>query len=270
MLGDCLKHVRERKPLIHCITNYVTVNDVANMILASGGTPIMADEPQEAAEITSKCDGLVLNMGTINERRHASYLEAGKEANRKGHPVVLDPVGLGVSSYRRKIAGELLSQVKMTVIRGNLSEILTLAGSTASGRGVDAADVQGKSEEEIIALIKKAAADLDCVIAVSGATDYVADRNVCYVIHNGRSEMSRITGTGCQLTGLIASFVTANKDNPAEAAAAAAALMGLAGETGWQHLAEYEGNATYRNRIIDAVYRMDEDTLNKGARYEIR
>lgn len=268
MLKDCLENVRKNHPLIHCITNYVTVNDVANMILAAGGSPIMADEPCEAAEITEKCNGLVLNMGTISPRRAQAYLNAGIAASRAGHPVVLDPVGLGISTYRRETAEKILREVTLTVIRGNLSEILTLATGENSGRGVDAVS-SSMDEEQLITLLKETAGRMHCILCISGETDYVCDEKKCYVIHNGRSEMSRITGTGCQLTGLIAAFVSANKGNETEACAAAVCTMGLAGEFGYSHLQSYEGNASYRNRIIDAVYCMDGNTLEQGANYEI-
>ncbi len=273
MFGTCLKNVRDRAPLIHCITNYVTVNDVANMILASGGSPIMADEPQEVAQVTSVCDGLVLNMGTINDRRSESLHTAGVKASQVKHPIVVDPVGIGISDYRRAVADRLLADVDLTVIKGNISEIKALSSGVHTGHGVDAS-VEDKADDhnldEVCAWLKQKAADMHCILVATGAIDLIADENVCYVIRNGRSEMSRITGTGCQLTGLIAAFVTANHDCRTEAAAAAVAAMGLAGEIGYAHLAPYEGNATYRNRMIDAVYTMDPETLDQGAEYEVR
>ena len=273
MLGTCLENVREKMPLVHNITNYVTVNDVANIVLACGGSPIMSDEPMDVEEITSICGGLNINIGTLNQRSIEGMLKAGKRANALSHPVLLDPVGAGASSLRTETAIKIMNEIALTVTRGNISEIKTLAKGNGKTKGVDADVADAVTEEnlqESIHFVKAFAKDAGCIVAVTGAIDLVSNGEKCYVIRNGRKEMGKITGTGCQLSGMMTAFLVANPDNPLEAAAAAVCAMGFAGEIGWKHMQKYDGNATYRNRIIDAIYHMDRDTLNVGANYTIR
>lgn len=273
MLGKYLEKVRENAPIIHNITNYVTVNDVANIILACGASPIMSDEPEDAAEITGLCGGLNINIGTLNKRTISGMFSAGKRAEELSHVLVLDPVGAGASKLRTDTAVGLLNELKFTAVRGNVSEIKTLAGGGGTTKGVDAdmADAVDESNlDESVKFVKAFAAAHGCVVAVTGAIDLVTDKDRCFVITNGRPEMGRITGTGCQLSGLLTAFLAANPENALEAAAAAVCAMGLAGEIGFENLKEGEGNSTYRNRIIDAVYNMSGDELERGAKYEIR
>jgi hydroxyethylthiazole kinase len=273
MLGKCIENVRKRGPLVHNITNYVTVNDVANVLLACGGSPIMSDDAGEVEEITSICDGLNINIGTLNKTTIPSMFLAGKKANELGHQVLLDPVGAGASKLRTETAVKLMEEVQFTVIRGNISEIKTLALGSGSTKGVDADVADAVTEETLnqaVIFVKAFAKRTGSIIAVTGAIDLVADGDTCYVIRNGRPEMGKITGTGCQLSGLMTAFVAANPDNKLEAAAAAVCTMGLAGEIGWKQMLPGEGNSTYRNRIIDAIYHMDQKTLDQGAKYEVR
>ena len=273
MLGACLDRVRKKTPLVHCITNYVTVNDVANMVLACGASPIMADDPREAEEIAALCGGLTLNIGTLNQRTIPAMLAAGRKARSLGRPVVLDPVGAGASSLRTRTALELADQVGPTVIRGNVSEIKALAGRLRDSRGVDASLADAVSEANLDAavdFVREAAFRLGAVVAVTGAIDLVSDGVRCFLVRNGRPEMGRVTGTGCQLSALTAAFAAASPDSPLDAATAAVAAMGLAGEIAWGRMAPGDGNSTYRSRIIDAVYLMDGGTLERGAKYEIR
>lgn len=273
MLGNCIENVRNIMPLVHNITNYVTVNDVANVLLACGGSPIMADEPEEVEEITSICGGLNINIGTLNKRSIEAMFLAGKKANELNHKLLLDPVGAGASNLRTNTAIKLMEQLKFDVIRGNISEIKTLALGSGSTRGVDADIADTVTEENLddgIKFIKDFAKKSGSIIAITGAIDLVSDGDKCYVIRNGRSEMGKITGTGCQLSGMITAFIVANPENKCEAVAAAVCTMGLAGEIAWSRMQEGDGNATYRNRIIDAIYNIDKDTLDKGANYEIR
>ena len=273
MLKQMFDQVREKSPLIHNITNYVTVNDCANMVLACGASPIMADDKEEVAEIQTICAGLNINIGTLNSRTIESMKIAGTRANELGHPAVLDPVGVGASTLRTSTANELLKTVKFTVIRGNISEIKTLAVGTGTTKGVDADIADRVTEEnldEAVAFVKKFAERTGAVIAVTGAIDIVADAKKAYCIYNGCPMMSSITGTGCQLSALTAAFVTANKDHPLEAAAAAVCAMGFAGEIAHERLTTQDGNATYRNYIIDAIYHMDGDVLEHGAKFEVK
>ena len=273
MFAECFENVRSTCPLIHNITNYVTVNDCANMVLACGASPIMADDAAEVEDITTICGGLNINIGTLNSRTITSMLLAGKKANLLGHPVVLDPVGVGASQLRTDTANRLLREVKFTVIRGNISEVKTLASGAGTTKGVDA-DVADKVTEEnldsAVAFAKAFAARTGAVVAITGAIDIVADAHKAYCIRNGHPMMSSITGTGCQLSALTAAFVTANPDQPLEAAAAAVCAMGLAGEIAHSRLSPLDGNSTYRNYIIDAVYNMTPAQLEEGATYEVR
>ena len=273
MLGNCLENVRKSTPLVHNITNYVTVNDVANALLACGGSPIMSDEPDDVTDITSICGGLNINIGTLNKRSIEAMFVAGAKANELGHPVLLDPVGAGASALRTNTAIEIMEKIKFDVIRGNISEIKTLALGSGTTKGVDADAADTVTEDnldQMVAFAKSFAAKTGAVVAITGAIDLVADAEKCYVIRNGRPEMSRITGTGCQLSGIATAYVVANPDNKTEAVAAAVCVMGLAGEIGVANMAGGEGNSSLRNRIIDTIYNMDAETLNQGAKYEVR
>ena len=224
MLGTCLENVRNTVPLVHNITNYVTVNDVANILLACGGSPIMSDEPEDVEDITSICGGLNINIGTLNQRSIEGMFRAGAKANALGHVVLLDPVGAGASALRTNTAVELMEKIKFTVIRGNISEIKTLALGSGTTKGVDAdvADaVTDANLDSAVKFVKDFAAKSGAIVAVTGAIDLVSDGTACYVIRNGRPEMGKITGTGCQLSGMMTAFVVANPDNRLEAAAAA-------------------------------------------------
>ena len=269
MFQEMLENVRGKCPLIHNITNYVTVNDCANIVLACGASPIMSDDQSEVEEITTICGGLNINIGTLNKRTIESMLLAGKRANELSHPVVLDPVGAGASKLRTETAQKLLEEVKFTVIRGNISEVKTLASGSGTTKGVDA-DVADKVSEEnldsAVAFAKAFAEKMGAVVAITGAIDIVADGKKAYCIRNGHPMMSSITGTGCQLSAMTAAYVTANPEHPLEAVCA----MGLAGEIAHARLSAQDGNSTYRNYIIDAIYNMTPEQLEEGAKYEVR
>lgn len=273
MFKTCLDNVRARCPLIHNITNYVTVNDVANVLLAIGASPIMADEPSDAAEITKICGGLNVNIGTLNKRTIKAMFASAKVAQELGHKLLLDPVGAGASALRTNTAVKLLGKFRFDIVRGNISEIKTLALGSGTTKGVDAdiADAVTESNlEKSVAFAKDFAAKKNCVVAITGAIDLVSAADRCYVIRNGRAEMSRITGTGCQLSAVTAAYAVANPDNILESTAAAVCSMGLAGQLAWERMQAGDGNSTYRNRIIDALFNMTGDDLEKGAKYEIR
>ena len=260
VLKTMLENVRAKSPLVHNITNYVTVNDVANVLLAAGGSPII-------------CGGLNINIGTLNKNTIPSMFLAGKKANALGHIVLLDPVGAGASRLRTDTANRLMREVRFDAVRGNISEIKTLCTGSGSTKGVDADAVDAVTEANLddgVALVKAFAAQTGCIIAVTGAIDLVSDGARCWCIRNGRAEMSRITGTGCQLSALMTAFLVANPDHKLDAAAAAVCMMGLAGEIGWANMQPGDGNSTYRNRIIDAIFNMTGDALEEGAKYELR
>lgn len=273
MLKEMIENVRKTCPLVHNITNYVTVNDCANILLACGGAPIMSDDEQEVEEITSICGGLNINIGTLNQNTIKSMLLAGKKANTLNHPVILDPVGAGASKLRTETAYKLLEEVKFTTIRGNISEIKTLALGEGTTKGVDAdiADaVTDETLENAITFAKKFSKKTGAVIAMTGAIDIVADSQKAYIIRNGNSFMSKITGTGCMLTALTAAYLVANPEKPLEATAAAVCAMGLCGELAYNRLNDHDGNSTYRNYIIDEICNLDGKKLESGAKYEVR
>lgn len=273
VLKTMLENVRAKSPLVHNITNYVTVNDVANVLLAAGGSPIMSDDADDVEDITSICGGLNINIGTLNKNTIPSMFLAGKKANALGHIVLLDPVGAGASRLRTDTANRLMQEVRFDTVRGNISEIKTLCTGSGSTKGVDADAVDAVTEANLdngVQLVKTFAAQTGCIIAVTGAIDLVSDGERCWCIRNGRAEMSRITGTGCQLSALMTAFLVANPDRKLDAAAAAVCMMGLAGEIGWANMQPGDGNSTYRNRIIDAIFNMTGDALEEGAKYELR
>ncbi|MCM1223979.1 MAG: hydroxyethylthiazole kinase, partial [Lachnospiraceae bacterium] len=242
-------------------------------LLAIGASPIMADDAAEVEDITSICSGLNINIGTLNKNTIPSMMLAAKKAASLGHKIVLDPVGAGASELRTKTALELLDAAQFDVVRGNISEIKTLAFGNGTTKGVDADFADSVCEEnlsEAISFAKKIAAKLKCVVAITGAIDLVSDADKTYVIKNGLPQMSAITGTGCQLSAMVAAFVAANPENILKAAAAAVCAMGLCGEIAWKRMQEGDGNSTYRNRIIDALYNLHGEHLEQGAKYEIR
>lgn len=268
MLGEIIVQNRRSRPLIHCIANYVTANDCANILLACGGSAIMADDPDEVKEVTAMCDGLVLNMGTPNPRKTEALLRAGEEANRLGHPVILDPVGVGSSAMRREAGRQLLKRVRFAAIRANATEIATLVRGTAAHRGVDA-DIEESAMDAVGENARRLSQETGAVVVVTGDTDIVTDGKVLYRVHNGHPMMKTVTGSGCQLSALLGAYVTANPEQPLQAALAAVCAMGLCGEIAHARLCPLDGNASYRNYIIDAIYNLTPEELGRGAKYEI-
>lgn len=268
-----LENVKKFSPLIHNITNYVTVNDCANIILACGASPIMADDINEVEEIASICDGLNINIGTLNSTTIEAMILAGKKANKLNHHIVFDPVGVGASAFRTNIAKKLLNEIHFSVIRGNISEIKTLAGICSQTQGVDANvkdKITDKNIDSVINFAKNFSNETRAVIAITGAIDIVCDNKKAYIIQNGHPMMASITGTGCQLSAMMAAYVTANSHDILEAAAACVCAMGIAGEIAHSRLKEFDGNSSYRNYIIDAIYNMTPEQVEKGAKYEVR
>lgn len=273
MFGNYLKKVRTLNPLVHNITNYVTVNDCANLLIASGASPIMADALEEMENIVSISQSLNINLGTLNERTVASMLQAGRSSNQKHHPIILDPVGVGASSYRTNTANHLLEQLSFSVIRGNLSEIKALALSTASTKGVDANEndsITNNNLDSILAFAQSFSKQTGAVIAITGAIDVVVDAKKAFVIRNGHAMMSKISGTGCMLSALIAAYVGANPEQTLQSCAAAVCAMGICGERAYARLQPNEGNLTYKTRIFDEMFHLTPEILEKGASYEIR
>lgn len=258
MLSNAVGDVRNRRPLIHQITNYVTVNDCANITLAIGASPIMADAIEESGQIASIASALVLNIGTLNPRTLDSMISAGKVAGSRHIPIVLDPVGAGASSLRNEAAKRILSEVHPDIVRGNLSEIAYIAGLHAAANGVDVSESDRALDAAFVA--KTVAQKYGCVVAVTGATDVITDGRRMAYIKNGHPMMASLTGTGCMSTALIGAFSAAAE--PFTAAVAALSVMGISGETAYRVAGE-RGTGSYRMALIDAVSRMTGDTLLK-------
>lgn len=264
-MKQALHLVWEKAPLVQCITNFVTVNDCANIVLAAGGSPTMAMDVREVEEAVRDVSALVCNMGAIESID--AMLLAGKEANRLQIPVVLDPVAAGGTSLRRNAAAKLLENVQFSVIRGNASEIRYLAGQTASVCGVDVSRTDAVTAEnlsEAAEMTKALARKSGSVIAISGILDIISDAETTMVLKNGCSAMSRITGSGCMLTSLIGAFCGALPKNPFLATCTAMAVMGIAGEKAEQlRLKKGSGNATFRTDLIDSIFSLTETDLKQ-------
>ena len=267
---EIIKNTREKCPLVHCITNYVTVNDVANIILACGGSPIMADDINEVKEMQSICNALVINVGTLNERTIKSMILAGKKANECSHIVVLDPVGVGATTLRNDTVAELLNSVKFDVIKGNISEIKMVALGVGKTNGVDACEadkVTMENLDEVIRFAKDLSNKTGAIIAITGPIDVITDGTNSYITFNGDKKMGKITGTGCMLAGVIASYVAANLDKKLEATVMAVAGIGLCGEKALEYA---KGTGTLHIGLIDEMSNLDDKALLEGAKVEKR
>lgn len=251
--------VRERVPLIHQITNYVTVGDCANATLAIGASPIMADDISETEEITGISSALVINMGTLNERTVASMIASGKQANRLGIPVVFDPVGAGASKLRNETANTILDQVKISILRGNLSEISYVEGQAASTRGVDVS--ASDAEKDGASIARAVSKKYNCVTAITGPVDIVSDGERTIMICNGVPMLSKVTGTGCVTTALVAAFAGVTKDYVA-AAVCGISAMGIAGEIAYEQSGK-QGTGSFRIALTDALSLLDRETIEK-------
>lgn len=241
-IAEALADMRGSFPLIHCITNYVTAGDTANMLLAAGASPIMADDPAESAEITALAQGLALNLGTPSESRIEAMIRSGGEANRRSIPVVFDPVGVGCSGFRRNAAEKLLKQLKLTAVRGNLSEISYLAGFQSRENGVDSSETRITAEEAAQAAAKK----LGCVCAVTGERDVISDGRRTAVIRNGSPLLKKVTGAGCMTSALCAAMCSVT--DGFTGAAAGIALMDICGELAQERSGQ---PGTFRAALFD-------------------
>lgn len=270
MFEEILARVGEQEPTVHCITNFVTVNDCANIILACGGKPTMAHHVGEVAEITAGSRALVLNMGTLHDMD--SMLIAGHKSNELGHPVILDPVGVGGSTLRKETFRTLSETIRFSVIRGNMSEIRAIATGSETAIGVDVAEADRITEENVYEAARMAqnvAARFSCVVAVSGPIDIVAEAGRACLVRNGHPIMARITGSGCMSTALLGAFLGGNPDRPFEAAVAAVAAMGVCGELAWARTeAEGGGTLTFRTHLIDKISLLKAEQLERYARLE--
>ncbi|MHB8124921.1 MAG: hydroxyethylthiazole kinase [Desulfitobacteriaceae bacterium] len=261
IISENLIAVKEKSPLIHHITNYVTVNDCANIVLAIGASPVMADDISEVEEMVGFASALVLNIGTLNSRTIESMLAAGIRAKSLGIPVILDPVGVGATKLRTVTAERIIRDVKPDVIRGNMSEIKVLAGLDVAIKGVDSV----ADEQDGTAISRKLASEWGCIIAITGKTDIVSDGSRVCLLSNGHQILADVTGTGCMTTSLIGAYCGANPDY-FTATVTGIITMGLAGEMAQHSLSQGEGIGTFRARLFDNIYNLTPETLANGGK----
>ncbi|MBQ3584773.1 MAG: hydroxyethylthiazole kinase [Lachnospiraceae bacterium] len=268
-IGLLVNEVRKKVPLVHNITNYVTVNDCANAILAIGASPIMADDSAEAADITAISKALVLNIGTLNKRTVESMIISGKKANELGIPVIFDPVGAGASAFRNETTQKILKEVKIAIIRANLSEMSYIAGLEVSTKGVDASEADANHDATKVA--KTVAGTYDCVAAITGAIDVISDGTQVVRLSNGVSLLSKVTGTGCMTSALVGAFAGAASESEdfsyLHAACAGIASMSIAGELAFEKSAE-QGTGSFHISIIDYLSKMDDKIMNERIKIE--
>jgi hydroxyethylthiazole kinase len=257
--GATLRAIRERRPLVHQITNYVVMNETANATLALGALPVMAHAREEVEEMVAIAGALVLNIGTLSPHWIEAMIAAGKAANAKGTPVVLDPVGAGATSYRTETAKLILSEVDVAVVRGNQGEIATLVGVAAEVRGVESI----AAGDEAAALARAAAANLGVVVSVTGPVDYVSDGQRVLSVSNGHELLATVTGTGCMSSALTGCFLAAKTDEPAESAAEALAAFGVAAEDAARTA---KGPGSFHVNLYDALAALDPATLDARTR----
>ena len=253
----------KRTPIVHCITNHVTVNDVANILLAAGAAPIMAHHPMEVREVTSNCDALLLNFGAMEDFESMKISLA--TAKEKNIPIVIDPVGVGGISFRRERFFELLEIAKPTCVRGNASEIRALYEKSQTARGVDEAestdDFSDSSEKlrQMDILVEKLAEQLGCIVVASGQTDIISDGNQIIHVTAGHEMLTKITGTGCMSSALVAAFLSVADEKDAQkdylkAVESACLLMGKAGEVAALKTNNIKGGTmTFRQMLIDEI-----------------
>jgi hydroxyethylthiazole kinase len=250
--AESLGRIRERTPLIHNITNFVVMNETANLLLALGASPVMAHSIDEVREMVGYAGALVLNIGTLDENWIVAMIAAGEEANRRGIPVVLDPVGAGATLFRTETVERIRAAVKVAVVRGNAAELATIAGMEAEIRGVDSVASGDPASAARLAAVRFGGAAV-----VSGAVDRVADSRRGAEVSNGHALMSRITGSGCMATATVGAFLAIEQD-PFLAATEAMIAFGIAGEIAAERSA---GPGTFRAQLIDAVATLDEATI---------
>ncbi len=253
--------IQKQNPLVHHMTNGVTINDCANVTLAIGAAPVMATSIEEVEDMVQLAQALIINVGTIQSETFDAMLVAGKAANKKGIPVIFDPVGVGATRFRNEKAKELLESVKVAVIRGNASEIYALIGGKGKTRGVDSGELAITNEE----LARQAAKLFSCVVVVSGKVDTVSNGDELMQIENGNSWLQKITGTVCMTTSLIGCFAGI-MDDYFLAGIMGMSVMGLAGERAKRLLEEGEGIGMYKVRLMDEIFNMNEQVWKEEVR----
>ena len=260
MISETFEKVRKNKPLVHHITNWVTIYDCANMTRAFGALPVMAHAKEESGDMAAIASSLVLNIGTLTPELIESMIVAGKSANRKGIPVVLDAVGVGATKLRDNETLRLLKEVKIDIIKGNASEIAKLAGMNVTTRGVESTKV----EADLVGVAKDLARKSNSTVVITGRQDIVIDGKKMYLVNNGHEMMGCIVGTGCMAASIIGAFAGVEKDY-AKAAAHALASYGIAGELA---AANSRGPGTFKENFFDEVYNLDAKKIEQRAKIE--
>ena len=258
--GATLRLIRERRPLVHQITNYVVMNETANATLAIGALPVMAHAPEEVEEMVGLAGALVLNIGTLSSSWIDAMVLAGRAANAAGVPVVLDPVGAGATRYRTDTAMRILDEVDVAVLRGNAGEVATLAGVDAEVRGVESIGAAASAAE----VAQSAAAALGVVASVTGSVDHVSNGARVVAVENGHPLLASITGTGCMSSAVTGAFLAVRREEPLEAAAEALAAFGVAGENAAPGA---RGPGSFHVNLYDALAALDPAQLDERARF---
>jgi len=255
-----LELVRQRTPLVHNITNYVVMNSTANALLAIGASPVMAHAPEEVEDMVDIASALVINIGTLSETWIHSMLKAARRARKRGIPVIYDPVGAGATAYRTRTIRELIRAASPAIVRGNASEIIAVADDSAKTRGVDSSAATASALDSA----RQLSAQQDCVVCVSGETDYIVDKKGMLLIRNGHRLMPKVTGLGCTASALCGAFAAVDPDH-FTAAAAAMAVMGIAGEIA---AAKSAGPGSMQVNFIDALHNLDCAAIERRLKLE--
>ncbi|MFH1062666.1 MAG: hydroxyethylthiazole kinase [Candidatus Omnitrophota bacterium] len=255
-----LQKVRQEKPLVHHITNWVTIYDCANVVKVFGASPVMAHAPEEVADMTGIASALVLNIGTLTSELIQSMKIAAACANKKNIPVVLDVCGAGATKFRDEKVFELLNQVKIDIIKGNGSEIARIAGLAVSTKGVDSTAVN----TDLTLLAKQLAEQRNCVVVITGKTDIIASKDKCFKLKNGNEIMSHVVGTGCMAASVIGTFAAVG-DDLAEAACAGLCAYEIAAE---QAAELVSGPGTFKEKLFDCIFCLDTATIDAKQRIE--
>lgn len=259
--------IKSNKPLIHCITNPISINDCANMVLAVGAKPIMAEHPLEVSEITSSAKALGVNLGNITDSRMKSMMISGKVAFENKTPQVIDLVGVGCSKLRLDYAQDYIKQCKPNVIKGNVSEIKAISGMKSDAKGIDVGEcdiITQNNFDETIEIVKRLSLETDSVVVATGVVDIITDGTKVYLINNGCEMLSMITGTGCMLNVIIASYISSGKI--LEATILAVALMGICGELSQN----VKGTGSFRTKLIDNMFSISQEDIINNIRYKLK
>lgn len=264
-VGNLLENIKKKKPLVHSITNYVTATDCANIILAIGGSPTMADFSKEVEAIASISSAVVLNMGIINDDMVEAMIIAGKKANECGIPVIYDPVGAGVAPYRNSVAQRLLKEVEMDIIRGNISEIKFISGISSVTKGVDASESDmNMTNEDKVNVAKNLAQKLSCTVAITGVEDVVSDSERSVILSNGSKMLASVTGTGCMTSALCGAYAGSG-DDYFIAAVGAVLSMSISGEISEEKNRNI-GLGSFHVGIIDAISNLTTNIIKDRAK----